>query len=164
MTIVFLITSISLGIGSLVVGYWQAGLIVPVQWFLVLGLGWLGTHWRKWYWFSSVALTLIVIAAGYGIWLRLPSWLMLVGVLGGLLGWDLADLSRRLSLAAPTDDIRTLERSHLIRVGVIAAIGAGLGILSLVVQIQGMTFELAVGLIVLAAFGMTRLVMMLRKY
>jgi len=164
MTIIFFILSITIGIASLAVGYWQSGLIVPAQWLLVLGLGWLGTHWRKWYWFSSVALTLIVFAAGYGIWLRLPSWLMLVGVLGGLLGWDLADLSRRLLFAAPTDDIRELDRNHIVRAGVIAAIGSGLGILSLVVQIQGMTFELAVGLIVLAAFGVTRLVMMLRKY
>ena len=50
------------------------------------------------------------------------------------------------------------------RVGVVALLGGGLAFLSAVIQIRRLAFEVAVGLILLAAFGVTRLVLRLRKY
>ena len=88
---------------------------------------------------------------------------MLLGALGGLLGWDLADFARRLSYAAPTDDIVGMERRHLVRAGIVAALGLGIALLSLVIRINRLAFEVAVGLALLAALGLTRLVMRLRK-
>lgn len=89
---------------------------------------------------------------------------MLLGALGGLLGWDLSDFARRLSYAAPTDDVQGLERRHLARVSVVAALGFGLAWLSTVIQINRLAFEVAVGLVLLAALGLARLVVRLRKY
>ena len=98
MTIVVMILSIILGIGSLVYGYWQAGFTDPMRWFLLLGIVWILAHWRKLYWFSSLALFLTIIGAAVGIWNELPTIWMLLGALGGLLGWDLSDFARRLSM------------------------------------------------------------------
>ena len=49
-------------------------------------------------------------------------------------------------------------------VGIVAALGTGLALLSLYIHIQRLAFEVAVGLLLLAALGLTRLVIGLRKY
>jgi hypothetical protein len=125
---------------------------------------WSLSHWRKLYWVSSLAFLLTVAGAAYGVWNGLTTAWMLLAALGGLLGWDLSDFSQRLSYAAPTDDLRGMERRHLARVVVVAALGFGLAWLSMVVRIERLPFEVAVGLVLLAALGLTRLVMRLRRY
>lgn len=164
MTNIALILSILLGTISLTVGYAQGIYAGYSIWFVFLAGVWLMTHFRKWYWFSSIALLLMVSAAAFGVWSTLPTVWMLLGALGGLLGWDLSDFSRRLSYASPMDDTRSLERLHLERVGIVTALGLGLAILSLFVRIHRLAFEVAVGLVLLAALGLTRLVIGLRKY
>src|SRR3970040_2015722 len=135
MTIIALIIGIILGTGSLAIGYSQMGLTRPALWFVLLGALWLAADWRERYWFSSVGLLLTIIAAAYGVWREFPTMWMLLGALGGLLGWDLSDFARRLGYAAPTDDVQGMERRHLARVGVVAALGLGLALLSLVIQV-----------------------------
>lgn len=164
MTNIALILSILLGVASLAIGYTQGGDSRYSLWFLLLGALWLVTHLRKWYWFSSIALLVVVFAAAYGVWREFPTVWMLLGALGGLLGWDLSDFARRLSYASPMDDTRGMERLHLQRVGIVAALGFGLAILSVVIRIQRLAFEVAVALVLLAALGLTRLVIGLRKY
>jgi len=164
MTIIALVLSILIGTASLAIGYGQAGQPAYSLWFLVLAVLWLVAHFRKWYWFSSLALLVTVIAAGYGVWHEIPTVWMLLGAVGGLLGWDLSDFARRLSYAAPMDDTRDLERRHLERVGIVAALGIGLALLSLYIHIHRLAFEVAVALLLLAALGLTRLVIGLRKY
>ena len=164
MTIVALILSILLGTASLAMGYSQAGTADYSRWFLLLALFWFLTHYRKWYWFSSIALLIMIIAAAYGVWSGFPTVWMLLGAVGGLLGWDLSDFARRLSYASPMDDTRSMERRHLERVGIVAALGLGLALLSIFIHIQRLAFEVAVGLVLLAALGLTRLVIGLRKY
>jgi hypothetical protein len=133
-------------------------------WFLVLAAVWLVTHFRKWYWFSSVALIIVILAAAFGVWSEFPTVWMVLSALGGLLGWDLSDFVRRLSYAAPMDDTRKMERLHMERVGIVATLGLGLALLSVFVHIQRLAFEVAVGLVLLATLGLTRLVIGLRKY
>ena len=164
MTLIALIISIILGTISLAIGYSQGGMSNYSLWFLMLAAIWLITHFRKWYWFSSIALLVIVFAAAYGVWNEFRTGWMLLGALGGLLGWDLSDFARRLSYASPMDDTRSMERLHLGRVGIVAALGFGLAILSLVIRVERLAFEVAVGLVLLAALGLTRLVIGLRKY
>jgi len=164
MTIIALVLSILLGTASLAMGYAQAGAADYSRWFLLLAVIWLFAHFRKWYWFSSIALLVTVVAAAYGVWQGFATVWMLLGALGGLLGWDLSDFARRLSYAAPMDDTRGMERRHLERVGIVAALGLGLALLSLYIRINRLAFEVAVGLVLLAALGLTRLVMGLRKY
>jgi hypothetical protein len=164
MTIVAMIISIIIGTASLTYGYSQAGFGDPARWIVLLGILWLAAHWRRVYWFSSVAFFLMIVAAAIGVWREFPAVWMSLGALGGLLGWDLSDFARRLRYAAPTDNIEDMERRHLMRVGVVAVLGFGLSYLSAVLHVKRLAFEVAVGLILLAAFGVTRLVVRLRKY
>jgi len=164
MTIVAMVISIIVSTSSLAYGYLQEGYPDPARWIVLIGIVWVLAHWRKLYWFSSVALFLAIFAAGFGVWREFPTVWMLLGALGGLLGWDLSDFAVRLRYAGSTDDIQGMERRHLARVGVVAALGGGLAYLSAVIQIRRLAFEVAVGLILLAALGLTRLVLRLRKY
>ena len=164
MTLVALIISIILGTVSLAIGYAQAGAVGYSLWFYILAGLWLLTHFRKWYWFSSIAVLVIVFAAAYGVWQEFPIVWMLLGALGGLLGWDLSDFARRLSYASPMDDTQSMERRHLERVGIVAALGFGIALLSVFIRINRLAFEVAVVLVLLAALGLTRLVIGLRKY
>jgi hypothetical protein len=164
MTIIALVLSILVGTASLAIGYGQGGFVNYSFWFLLLAAAWLFAHFRKWYWFSSIALLVAVVSAAYGVWREIPTVWMLLGAVGGLLGWDLSDFARRLSYAAPMDDTREMQRRHLERVGIVAALGIGLALLSLYIHIQRLAFEVAVGLLLLAALGLTRLVMGLRKF
>ena len=164
MTLVAMILSIILGTGSLAYGYFQAGMPDPARWCTLLGIVWILAHWRKVYWFSALGLLLTIGAAAYGVWHNFTTIWMLLGALGGLLGWDLSDFAMRLSYAAPSDDIEGMERRHLERVGIVAVLGFGLALLSLVIHINRLAFEVAVGLVLLAALGLTRLVIGLRKY
>jgi hypothetical protein len=145
-------------------GYNQAGATDYPRWFLLLAVLWLFAHYRKLYWFSSIALLIIIVAAAYGVWREFPTVWMLLGAVGGLLGWDLTDFARRLSYAAPMDDTRGMERRHLERAGIVAALGVGLALLSIYIRINRLAFEVAVGLLLLAVLGLTRLVIGLRKY
>jgi len=164
MTIIAFVLSILLGTISLVIGYTQGGAPAYSLWFLLLAAAWLITHFRKWYWFSSLALFLVISAAAFGVWREFSTVWMLLGALGGLLGWDLSDFARRLSYAAPMDDTRRMERLHMERVGIVAALGFGLALLSVFIHVQRLAFEVAVGLVLLAALGLTRLIIGLRKY
>lgn len=164
MTLVAFVLSVLLGTASLAYGFSQAGMTDPARWFVLLGIVWILAHWRKLYWVSSLAFAIMILGAAYGVWNNLATIWMLLGALGGLLGWDLSDFARRLSYAAPTDDIRGMERRHLAQAGIVAALGFGLALLSLVIRINRLAFEVAVGLALLAALGLTRLVMRLMKY
>src|SRR6185503_4232415 len=145
-------------------GYVQGGTAGYSLWFLLVAVVWVITHFRKWYWFSSVVRLIIILAAAVGVWSEFPTVWMLLGALGGLLGWDLSDFARRLSYAATMDDTRGMERFHMERVGIVSALGLGLALLSVFIHIQRLAFEVAVGLVLLSALGLTRLVIGLRKY
>src|SRR5262245_10355455 len=164
MTFVAMILSIILGAGSLAYGYSIAGFENPARWFVWIAVLWILAFWRKLYWASSVAFLLLILGAAYGVWNSLTTVWMLLGGLGGLLGWDLSDFARRLSYAAPRDDIGGMERRHLARIAIVAALGLGLAWLSVVIRINRLAFEVAVGVVLLAALGLTRLVVRLRKY
>ena len=163
MTVIALILSILLGTVSLVIGYGQAGVAEYARWLMLLPVLWIIAHFRKWYWFSSVALVVIILAAAYGVWQGFPTVWMLLGAVGGLLAWDLSDFARRLSYASPMDDTRSLERRHILRAGIVAALGLGLALVSVFLRFERLAFEVAVGLVLLAALGLTRLVIGLRR-
>ncbi len=164
MTLVAMVISIIVGIISLAYGYSQEGFADYALWIVLMGIVWVLAHWRRIYWFSSVALLLMIFAAGFGVWQDFRLIWMILGALGGLQGWDLSDFARRLRYSAPTDNIVKMERLHLARVGVVAALGFGLAYLSTVIHVKRLAFEVAVGLTLLAALGLARLVMRLRKY
>ena len=164
LTLIAFILSVTLGTVCLSIGYYQAGLFDPARWFIWLCIVWILAHWRKVHWIPSLAFLLTLLGAAYGVWHELKTMWMLLGALGGLLGWDLSDFARRLSYASPKDDIQGMERRHLERAGIVALLGFGLAWLSIVIRVERLPFEVAVGLVLLASLGLTRLVLGLRRY
>jgi hypothetical protein len=118
--------------------------------------------WRRWTWFSVIAILLTVTLAGFGLWIELsPGW-MIAGALGGLLAWDLSDFMRRLRYAHMSDDKRALERRHLTRVTIVALIGMSLASVAMLVRLE-FTLEWMMLLALVAVLGVTQLVAWLRR-
>lgn len=152
--------SVLLGIGSLAYAYASFGLLV--RGLLVFGALWLFAGWKRWTWFSAIAMLVIVILAGFGMWFGVsPGW-MIAGCLGGLLAWDLTDFMRRLRFAPIGEDLRTLKRHHMTRLTIIALIGAALASIPMLIRLE-FTFAWGVVLTLIAIMGLTQLVAWLRR-
>lgn len=154
---------ILVGTAALYLGYFLADLDGFALGVLAVGLLWLLAQWKRVYWYASPALLAFVSAAAYGLWISLPASLMTLGAVGGLLGWDLADFTRRLRTASPKDDTSGMERRHMARVSIVSALGLVIAGLTAFVRVQ-IPFELALLLVLLAAVGLTRLVAWLQRY
>ena len=162
MSLFVFIFSVLMGAGSLAYAYNGAGFVMLARYILVIGVLWLYAGWKRWTWFSAIALLLCVALAAFGLWINLsPGW-MISGALGGLLAWDLTEFMRRLRFAAWTDNLRDLERRHLARVAIVAMIGAGLASIPMLVRLE-FSFEWVVLLTLVAALGVTQLVAWLRR-
>ena len=158
------IISLIIGMGSLAWGYYDSGdwqlALVPA----VLAVVWCVGLWRRWYWFASLALLVVVGLAAYGLWINLSAGLnwMIAGVVGSLIAWDLSDFLRRIYLGARDDRTRSLERGHLARATVLGVAGMLVGSLPLVIRLQ-FSFEWGVLLLLVATIGITQLVSWLRR-
>lgn len=129
MTAVALVICIILGIGSLAWGYAGVGLISPARWLALICVGWLVSQWRRWRWFSPLALLIAILAAGFGLYFEIsPEW-MVSGAFFSLAAWDLADYQHRMEYAAPDRELREVERRRIARLSLILL--ACLGIVSL---------------------------------
>jgi hypothetical protein len=151
-----------LGMAALAAGYlsgrqaWAAAVLVA------LGLAWPAALWRGWTPSSALGLLATVGAAAAGLVQGLGAAWMLAGAMGGLLAWDLSGLERRLSLAAPDDDLALLTRRHLAWLAATAGAGLALAAAALLVRLRlplgwMMLFAL------LAVAGVARLVSTLRR-
>jgi hypothetical protein len=162
MTLFAFVFSVLMCAGSLAYAYHTAGFVMLARYVLVFAALWLFAGWKRWTWFSAIALLLSVALASFGLWIELsPGW-MISGALGGLLAWDLTEFIRRLRFAARTDDLRGLERRHLARVTIVALIGVALASIPMLVRLE-FTFEWVVLLTLIAALGVTQLVAWLRR-
>ncbi len=124
------LVSLLAGLASLSRGYWEGGQTQPARWFLALGAFWLLARIRRWRWFFSLGLFAALAAAGYGLWIGLSGGWMLAGALGGFFAWALADFERRLRDSAP-GDVSALTRRHLLRLGLLAALGLAWSLLGM---------------------------------
>ncbi|MCJ7433678.1 MAG: hypothetical protein MUO77_09345 [Anaerolineales bacterium] len=162
MTNIVFVLSVVVGVGALAWGYGIQGHTEYARWFFLFGAVWLLAKWRGWKWISPLALLIVIASAAYGLWIEIPFGWMMFAAVGGLLAWDLDDFSRRLSYAAPSDDVIGMERRHIARVGIVAVLGGALGFIAFVVRIQ-LPFEVVVGLVILTVLGLTRLITTLRR-
>jgi hypothetical protein len=119
MSTIALIINLLMGAGSLTWGFYNGG--YPDIGFAILGVGllWGLSIWRRWRWFSAIGLAATTLAAAAGLWINLPFGWMLVGGVGGLLAYDLSAFINRLRFAAPGEDSKRLERTHLARLGLL---------------------------------------------
>ncbi len=131
--------SVLLGVGCLAFAYANAGLEQVSRLLLIFGALWLLAGWRGWNWLSSLSFLSLLALSGFGLWIGLPPAWMLAGALGGLFALDLADFMRRMRFALKKqaleqyDELKSVERSHLIRLALVALMGILLtGLLALV--------------------------------
>ena len=156
------VISVLMCVGSLTYTFDGAGFGQLARGLLIFGAFWLYAGWKRWTWFSSIAILLTVALAGFGLWIELsPGW-MISGALGGLLAWDLSDFMRRLQFVHITDDKGLLERRHLTRVTIVALAGLLLASIAMLVRLE-FTFEWIMLLTLVAVLGVTQLVAWLRR-
>ena len=156
------VISVLMGVGSFAYAYRGVGFDGVVRGLLALGALWLFAGWKRWTWFSPIALLLSVTLAGFGLWIELsPGW-MIAGALGGLLSWDLTEFMRRMDGAFATDDLRGMRRRHLARLTIVALIGLLLASISMLVRLE-FTLEWMMLLALVGVLGITQLVAWLRR-
>jgi hypothetical protein len=148
------------GMLPLFVGYTQSRLIPAAVGCFVIGLFWIYSERRGWHWVAPAGLFVFVIAAGAGVWIRLPPILMALSVLGSLMAWDLAGFSRRSKDAAPEDDLRSLEKSHLLQLASLGAAGLVLILAAMLINLR-ISFGWMFLLVLAAMFGIMQMV---RRY
>jgi hypothetical protein len=147
---------------ALMAGYYQSVLLPVAIGCFVIGLLWFFSQWRHWAWVASLGLFVFIGAAGIGVWIGLSPILMAFSVLGSLSAWELADFSRRLGSAAPGDDLRKLEKKHLIRLVSLVVVGLALILAALVLHLR-ISFGWVFLLTVAAVLGMVQLVNRFRR-
>lgn len=156
------LTAIIVAAGSLAAGYRSEGHTTAVIWLLVLGVLWLLAEIRRWRWFASIAFLACLAAAAWGLWIGLSGLWMLAGVVSALVAWDLSDFLLRVQESAPGDEVPLMAQRHLVRLGVLSAIGLGLSLLSMLYEWK-LSFEWAAFLALLAALGVTYFVRRVRR-
>lgn len=162
MTLSALLASIVFASASFAWGYFQSGFGLYAIWILIFGAGWLLVAWRKWNWFSSIALLVYIVVAVLGLWFEFSSTLMFAGGMLALFAWDVSDFRRRLNLSAKDDDVRRLEGHHLLQISLLALLGFMLASITLAVRVQ-FTFEWVAVFVIFALLGLGQLVRWLRR-
>ena len=158
MTLFALLFSILFGLGSLAFGYHLAGFAQFVRWIIFFGVLWLVTIWQRWRWFATIGLLFNLLFSALGLWLfNFPPGWMFAGAIGGLLAFDLTHFRDRVRFIASAEERRGLETRHLIQITFLTILGMTLASLAMLIKLQ-FTFEWALLLVLVAAFGMIQLV------
>ena len=162
MTVVALVSSIIISIGSLAWGYAQVGFDNFARWILIFGMVWLFTQWQGWGWFSSLGLFFIILASAFGLWFGFtPGW-MFSGAVFALFAWYITDFRRRIRSMAADDDTRGMERRHIARISILSLAGLLLASIAMLVRVE-FTFEWGVLLVIVILLGLSQLVGWFRR-
>jgi hypothetical protein len=146
---------------ALAAGYgpsrWGAALVIAA-----LGLLWLVGQRRRIEWLASPLLVILTGAAMLGMWWGAPKGLMLIGAVLALAAWDVDHFTQRLTSVEYGESVRTLERSHILRLLSVTVLGLALGAIALVSQVRlGLGLVFLLGL--LAILGLSQAVRFLRR-
>jgi len=142
-------------------GYLERGLEGAARVALAAGVLWLLALWRRWPWFSGVALLGAVIAAAAGLLLDVSAAWMLAGAVFALIAWDLTEFRGRLSEAADEDDLGGIERRHLLRLSVLTLGALTLASLGMVARLR-VSFEWMLLLVLVTALSLAQFLRWLR--
>lgn len=104
---------------------------------------------------DNLALLVFVGLATWGVWQKLPPWLMLVVVILTLAAWDLGRFANRLLSVLDAETAVRLEQNHLTRLGAALLGGLILGSLMLLIHVQ-LDFGWALFLGIVGIFALNR--------
>jgi hypothetical protein len=113
-------------------------------------------------WTSSVAFVMLVIAAAVAMLLSVGAAWPLLGLVAALVTWDLDHFAQRMQAAKRVDDRPGLERGHIQRLLIVAAVGYLLAAVGLVLQLR-LSFGLALLLAALAMLGFSLIIGYMRR-
>jgi hypothetical protein len=124
--------------------YW--GLVVAI---VIVGLLWLAERWPP-----TLGLLFFTAMAVAGVVLGLSALWLLFGLVAALVAWDLSAFARYLDDVADVRNGAELIKSHLKRLGTVAAPGLLLGAVALDVRFDfDFLWALALGLLVVVSLG-----------
>jgi hypothetical protein len=135
LTLLVLYASIALATGLLAIGYARSDWSYLLPWILFFGVAWIVAQRRGWQWFPAIGLALTAVGAAFGLMLEINSTWMVAGVLFSLIAWDLSAFRERTQFAA-AEDVPGMEKRHLARLGVLAAVGTVLASLPMLFHLK----------------------------
>ncbi len=162
MILVTLVVGIIIAAGSFTLGYWQAGWETLARWLIVFGIFWLISIWRKWRWFSPLALLFSLFLAVLGIWYDLhPGW-MFNGAAFGLIAYDMTEFRSNLRAMPVREDIPGRSRRRVLRLSIMT--GLGLSLVSLFLLFTGQfSGDWRVFILVVVSIGLLQSIAWLRR-
>jgi hypothetical protein len=128
----------------------------------LLAVLWLAGYWRGLAWVAPVGLVGFAVAAALGLLMGLAAGWMVFGLLAALCAWDLHRFGLRLQSVERVEAVADLERRHLQRLLAVAGLGLLAAFLALRIQVR-LTFLMALLLGLLAVWGLSRTVAILRR-
>lgn len=151
-----------IGVGALALGY---ALTVHFLYALIpiaLGALWFAVQRSPQGSGEGFLFLIFCAGAGLGVWLRVPGFTLLLGIVGCLGAWDLSNFLRRLAAVEMVDFKSGLGREHVRRVIISEVVGLVFGLLALSAQAQ-IPFWWEALLALLAVIGISRIVAFIRK-
>lgn len=136
--------------------YWIAGLIL-ISFIIITFIA-----SKRMAWIDSPSLFLIVGFAVVGLFLDMEPVLLYSGVICSLAGWDLADFSARIHLGGQENSLDELQKSHLVRLGKVLAVGICIMVVASTINLTP-AFGWVSVLAILSTIGLGRLVSQLLK-
>jgi hypothetical protein len=168
MTVALARAGAGLSVFFLALGFALSGLWPGTAAILAVGALWLLGHLRPTgqlgalRWTSSAAFAMLVIGAAVAMWMSVWAGWPLLGLVAALATWDLDQFARQMRIAGRVDDGPGLERRHIQRLLIVAAIGCLLAAVGLVLRLR-LSFGLALLLAALAMLGLSLIVGYMRR-
>lgn len=156
------LAGIAIAVLLLTVGYAWSAWWVLTPGIVVLGALWALQQQRGRTWASSAGLVFAVITGAAGFLAGVGAGWLLAGVVAALSAWDLDQFAQRLREVGQVPGRPEMERRHVWRLALAAAIGLLLGLTALQVQVR-FTFFAALLLAALVALGVGELIVYLRR-
>jgi hypothetical protein len=114
-----------------------------------------------WKWASPLSLGCSCVLAGFGCYIGVhPLW-MLVALSAHLAAWDLQHFTWKFMDFSRVENRASLERAHLIRLGMCLGLGGLISGFSLLIQLH-LTFGITILLGFISVFGLSRVIHQVR--
>jgi len=127
MMIFIQLLSIVLSSAFLVIGYSTEYVSGIPNWIAILGIAWILAVWGRWRWFHSAGLFVTLLVSMLGLWLGLSIAWMFSGAIFALVAWDMEEFRKKLNIMPARDDIKGMERRHLLRICLLVVLGLLIG-------------------------------------
>ncbi len=148
--------------GALALGYGLNARFLGALFFVALGLLWLVAQRYRWLPVASLGLLGLTIGAVLGALYGVKGGWLLVGITTALVAWDLHHFVQHVQASENLENLRALERAHLWRLGGVVGVGLLLSTLALTIRLT-LRFSVILILVLVAFFGLSRLVRYLRR-